>query len=63
MSILHTIECTAPIQSQPGWRETFTEHLIRRRRLTEAGCERILNRERENKLRVASVQYAIFVKR
>lgn len=45
MKVLHTITCTAWSAAHNAHQE-FTRHLIRDRRLTLIGCERILNRDR-----------------
>jgi hypothetical protein len=64
--ILHTITCTAFVPAYNAY-EQFTRHLIRNRRLTERGIERMLRNGCEEfaaqpGINVISVQTAIFCK-
>lgn len=59
--IIHTVTCSAFVPAYNAY-EQFTKFIIRPRRLTEKGCERILNSGRANKLSVTSVSYSVYCK-
>lgn len=64
--ILHTITCTAFVPAYNA-HEQFTRHLIRPRRLTEKGIERMLRRgceeyDAQPNLTVTQVQTAVYAR-